>query len=314
MQLEMSRDLRIADFQQILGDTLPDGCHQAIAQNVFKHRPLHGTDREDVFLRVLKALDSPLESAGRHRHHRWESGWTENLEDFIASEYDVRALVPKFVKRGEVIRFRGEYVLPTNPYFETSFVTVLRRFLFQKWFANVEHIFEFGCGTAHNLVEAANMFPDKALHGLDWTESSLKIISLLKQQLDIRIDSAMFDMLKPDAGQRLPSSSGVLTIGALEQLGTQFEPFLEYLVAQAPEVCVHVETLYEEYSQNDLFDYVAARYIEKRGYLRGFLPALRNLESAGDIKIEAVKRTFGSLYHDGYSFLVWRPATVRSTT
>jgi hypothetical protein len=49
-------------------------------------------------------------------------------------------------------------------------------------------------------------------------------------------------------------------------------------------------------------------YHRKRGYLSGFLPRLKSLEAEGRITIlEAKRMFFGSLYHEGYSFVVWRP-------
>jgi hypothetical protein len=105
----------------------------------------------------------------------------------------------------------------------------------------------------------------------------------------------------------LEPGSGVFTVGTLEQMGTNFGPFLEYVLKGRPNICVNVEVLSETLDQDNLFDYVAARYIEKRGYLNGYLKQLRNLESEGQIEILQVQRTFGSLFHNGYEFVVWRP-------
>jgi hypothetical protein len=68
-----------------------------------------------------------------------------------------------------------------------------------------------------------------------------------------------------------------------------------------------METTYELYDQDDLFDYLSAKYLEKRGYLNGFLGRLKVLESEGAIEILGTHRTFGSLFHDGYTLLVWKP-------
>jgi hypothetical protein len=65
--------------------------------------------------------------------------------------------------------------------------------------------------------------------------------------------------------------------------------------------------MYELYNQETLFDWLGAQYLEKRGYLAGYLTALRRLEDQGRIEILKIQRTFGGLYHDGYSYVVWRP-------
>jgi hypothetical protein len=50
------------------------------------------------------------------------------------------------------------------------------------------------------------------------------------------------------------------------------------------------------------------RYHSDRGYLGGFLPYLKNLEAHKKIEIIKVKRMyFGSLYHEGYTCVIWKP-------
>lgn len=286
---------------------MPQECRQAISELNFRYRPLEGPEREAAFLRVLKTVDSDLEVAGRHRKERWEEGWAENLRDFFESGYDLATLVPKFVKPNEVIRLEGNYILPADPNFETNFVTVLRLWLFKTCFEEVDHVYEFGCGTAHNLVALAKLFPHKVLHGLDWAHSSQQMIALLAQRHGFNITGHSFDLLAPDPNYELAPNSGVFTVGAMEQLGRAFDPFLAFLLLKSPKICVHVETLYEIYDQDSLFDYAAARYLLKRGYLQGYLTRLRELETEGQITILQLQRTFGSLLHDGYSFIVWKP-------
>ena len=70
-----------------------------------------------------------------------------------------------------------------------------------------------------------------------------------------------------------------------------------------------MEPIEDLYDEDNLADYLALRYHRKRGYLSGFLPRLRTLETEGKIRILEIRRMFfGSLYHEGYSFVVWKPA------
>jgi hypothetical protein len=118
----------------------------------------------------------------------------------------------------------------------------------------------------------------------------------------------VFDMFSPDRRLELPSGSGVFMVGALEQLGPNFQPFLGYLLAQRPKIVVQVNHFTELYDTDDLLDYLALRFEKKRKYLEGYLPALESLSRQGKVEILSVRRVrFGSLYHDGYSFVVWRP-------
>ena len=106
-----------------------------------------------------------------------------------------------------------------------------------------------------------------------------------------------------------PEASGVITTLAMEQLGANFQPFLNYLLAKRPKVCVHLEPIVEFYSPSvNLLDALAAEYHRKRGYLEGFWPTLKELQNAGKVDIlDARRLLFGSLYHEAYTVLVWRP-------
>jgi len=163
--------LTIHDFEELLGaeGALPETCIRAIESHDFSYKILTSLERDKAIIRVLESLKSDLEKTGAHRLNRWEDGWSENLNEFIASRYNPNALIPKFVRKNELIRLRGEFIQPTDPNFETNFVIVLRNHLFSKFFSQVAAVYEFGCGTGHNLLALADLFPNKRLYGFDWT-------------------------------------------------------------------------------------------------------------------------------------------------
>ena len=302
--------LQQEDFEALFGEapgTLFQECQELVGRHDWRYDVLQGASRDQVLLRVLKTLDQELEVAGTHRKQRWEDGWAENLMDFQRTGYDLAALIPKFVRPQEIIRLKGEYVRPVSSQFETRFVEILRHWMFKKWFHDVDHIYEFGCGTGHNLVDAAFMFPGRPLYGLDWSQSSQAILLLLRKEHGFNVVGREFNMMEPDESFDLYPRSGVFTVGAMEQLGCQYHAFVDYLLKQRPSICIHVETLYELYDQNVLFDYVAVKYLEKRKYLQGLLGTLKVFEYEGRLEILGTIRTFGSLYHDGYSMVIWKP-------
>ena len=95
---------------------------------------------------------------------------------------------------------------------------------------------------------------------------------------------------------------------ALEQVGPRHEPFVDFLLERKPSICVNMEPLVDLYDGKQLIDYLAIRYHRKRGYLEGFLPRLEELRSQGRIEILETRRFFfGSLFHEGYSYVAWRP-------
>lgn len=286
---------------------LPSSCLEYLARCDMRFRFLRGHERENIFLNVLRVLSQPLEVSGPARKARWESGWSENLEGFIQSGFDLTELLPKYYKPGEIMRWNGEYLLPLEGKFEVHFFTVLRLWLFSMYFRTVSHVYEFGCGTGHNLVVLRNLFPEKHLIGLDWAQSSQETLALLNQQLGLRVEGVIFDMFTPDASFPIVSNGGVLTMGALEQLGSSYLPFVEFLLQKKPSICVHVEPIFELYDQGKLFDYLGANYHQKRGYFKEFLTTLRRLEAEGVIEILKIRKTLGSMCSDGYTMIVWKP-------
>lgn len=306
----MNKTIQVKDFCRLLRTTeakFPDECKKLISDYDFTYTELSKEERDSTILHVIRSLNRELEVSGQHRQQRWEDGWSENLNEFIRANYDLKMLVPKFVKLNEVIRYNGNYVQPISPEFETQFVSVLRTYIIHHLFASVDNVYEYGCGTAHNLVEFWSHYPQKTYYGLDWAVASQKIIDLLREKLGMNIFGNRFDLFAPDKDYQIKDNSGLLTVGALEQMGNSFTEFLDYVLIQKPSICVHMETTYELYDQDDLFDYLSAKYLEKRGYLNGFLDRLKELYSKGMIELLGTHRTFGSLFHDGYTLIIWKP-------
>jgi hypothetical protein len=96
-------------------------------------------------------------------------------------------------------------------------------------------------------------------------------------------------------------------MGAMEQLGEGYQPFLSYLLEQNPKRCIHIEPIYELYHESTLMDFLAMQYSRQRGYLHGFLSELRDLETSSVVAISDIQRIIGSKYHDGWSLVVWSP-------
>lgn len=83
---------------------------------------------------------------------------------------------------------------------------------------------------------------------------------------------------------------------------------MQYLIAQKPKICVHLEPIVELYDDDNLIDWMAKQFHCKRRYLFGFYPRLQELEREGKIELLQVKRLeFGSLNHECFTLIVWRP-------
>lgn len=308
-----------ADFARSFGATpeeMHPAVHELVARTDFRYDPLDSHERDRVIEEIRRKLDtSAFTKVGAHRQEVWETGWLENLEAFAQKGYALEKLVPRFVRANSIVRLNQEFVRVQDPRFEYHFFSALRLGLFTRYLAGADAVYEFGCGSGYNLVALAELHPQMKLYGLDWAESAVKLVNLIAQTHRLHLEGRRFDFFAPDPELKLASRSVVLTMVALEQVGTRFEEFLNFVLQQSPMLCINMEPLLDLYDPNNLVDSLAIRYHMQRGYLNGYLARLRQLAEEGRIEILKTQRLkFGSLYHEGYSYVVWKPRDGRTRT
>ena len=289
--------------------SLPEWILLDINGKDFRYSEVTGPERDGCILDILRILESEdLPVAGPERIEKWEKGWQENLEKYLHNDASFDSLTPKYFSYNK-LRYNGSYIIPVSYSFELDFYTVVRYLLFHKYLANVSSIVDFGCGTGATLIMLSDMFPEKPLIGCDWAKSSQSIIEAIVKKTGKHIAGHNFNMFSPNDDVPFTDGCAVITMHALEQLGANYEDFLNYILAKRPGICLHLEPIVELYDEDKLFDYLAIRYHQKRGYLCGFLTSLRNLKATEKASIIDVRRLyFGSFFHEGYSVVVWRPA------
>jgi hypothetical protein len=185
---------------------------------------------------------------------------------------------------------------------------VFRACLFEEYFSGLPIVYEFGCGTGHNLVHLARLKLADRLCGLDWARPSQDIMTLLRDKLDLPISGRRFDFFNPDPQLALEPGAGVLTFGALEQIGSNHDRLLEFMLAQRPAIVLDVAGIEELYDASHLVEFLGLAYHRRRQYLSGYLTAIQRLAAAGRVEILKIHRhRFGNQYDDPYSYVAWRP-------
>ena len=313
---EYNQRLTVFDFADLFGTTpeqFSSGLLEKIASFDFSYRPLTDIEYKHTVLDILKRLDGGgFTRAGKEGKPRWDKGWQENLDSFVKSNFDVDKLVPRYIRPEQPVRLRQQYVMPRDPCFELNWYSVFRQWLFETYAGAPSTIYEFGCGSGFNVAQLARMYPEKSIFGLDWTDASVNIVNRFASQFGWKTEGIKFDFFEPMQSLNFEPNSLVLTIGALEQTGTQFRPFLDYLLAKGPALCVHIEPIAEWYDNSKLEDYLGYRFHTIRNYWQGYVGCLMDLAKEGKIEIIKSKRAyFGSLYIEGYSQLIWRPLRKR---
>jgi len=311
MDNSVLKSLDISDFAEAFGATRDEVslfCGEVTKALDFKYKVCSQETREGIFLDVIKKCDNKeLSVSGAHRRSDWSKGWGEILQEFHSSDGDLKTLIPKDIHGDRPLRYKGNYIVSSSNSFEHDFWLVFKNWLFKKYFRDYENIYEFGCGTGHNLVLLAAIFPDKRLFGTDWVPESQGILDAISEKHGWKIRGLQFDFSEPDYDLEILPNSLVYTSTALEQLGDGYNKFLDYLLAKRPGLCVNVECIAEYYDEDCLFDYVAIKYHQTRNYLNGFLTRLQELEKEKQIEVIATKRLgFGSLYHEAFSYVIWK--------
>jgi SAM-dependent methyltransferase len=312
------REMTVEDLAHVFGttsDDIPQDVQALIQASDFRYRELSQEERDQVILKVLKRLDADSFSrVGQERKDIWEQAWSERAASFREGNYALEKLTPDYIDANPVVRLNRDYVLPCNPGFERNFSEVFRLWLFKKYLGAAQAVYEFGCGSGFNLAVLGRLYPEKDFYGLDWAASAIQLVNLLGEKHGLRLKGRQFDFFAPDESLELEENCAVVTMCALEQIGDGHEAFIQFLLERSPALCLNMEPLCELYDENHLVDYLAIRYHRQRGYLEGFLDRLRQLTAENRIEIQKVQRvSFGSLYHEGYSFVVWRPVSCHGT-
>lgn len=273
----------------------------------FTYRRLTQSERDQVILGILEKLDS-FTKVGAHRSEIWENCWSDAKAAFTAAAGDLTALDPPFMGAHPIVRLDGDYARPTDPKFETHWFRVMRRWLFTRYLTGAIKIQEFGCGSGFNLATAGQMFPQAELMGLDWSPSAVELVNEIGRTNEFNLTGRRFDFFNPDSDVLVGPDTTVMTFAALEQTGNRFDIFANWLLAKRPKLVLSMEPIIDFYDPASLVDYMAIRYHTHRNYLNGYYGWVRAQAEAGRVEIvQSLRPKFGSLYHEGYGVLVWRP-------
>jgi hypothetical protein len=298
------------DFKMAFGEELSPFVIQQIQKYNFTYENFSEAEQEKLLIKIIDTLLDPnLMKSGEHRLSEWESGWHENLQALSSNPGNSTHIVPRYFNKYSAVRWQGRFLKPLSEKFEFYSLAIILDWLFDKYCRKANNIYEFGCGTGHNLMHLREINPHARLWGLDWATSSQDILTqIAKDQLCGDIHGHRFNYFNPDTGFLLAPDSIVYTVASLEQIGDRWQPFAEYLLTQKPAICIHVEPIAELLDPNVLLDNLSCKYFRKRNYLHGFLDGLRALECDGRVRIHSAQRTgIGSLFIEGYSVIVWSP-------
>ena len=301
------KKITISEFEDVFKEKISDYLKEKINEYDFSYDEFSKEDEKKIISDIEKHLNQKdIVKAGEHRKEEWEKGWGENLNELNIGEKNV---IPKYFAKHDILRWKQKFIRPIGKDFELNSLYVIQDWLFDKYIRDTETIYEFGCGTGHNLLHVWKINPNAEIWGLDWAKSSQEIIKKLdKDNPEKDFHGENLDYFNPNHQFKLKNNSVVFTVASLEQIGDKFEKFTEYILEQNISLCIHIEPIIELLDEENVLDNLSIRYIKKRNYLTGYLEYLRKLETDGKLKILRSQRSYiGSMFIDGYSIIVWSP-------
>lgn len=298
-----------SEFEKLLGVRLGEKAKTQIDSFNIQYSIL---SHEEEHLVVKELVDEifrlDLSVASRKRVSDWDEGWGQNLLDF-QKDGSVKSLIPRYFGKNKVNRLNQKLVQSQDTDFELKLLRCLESWVFDEYLSTFESIYEIGCGTGHNLVFLQQFAENAELTGLDWVESSQTLIDLISaSRKNLKLTSGKFDYFNPDINLKLRDGSAIFTIASLEQIGKDFEKFVDFLMRNKPQLVVHIEPFEDLLDPYYLLDNLSIQYMRKRNYINGYVEHIQNLEKEGNAKIHRYQRSYiGSKHIDGYTVLIWSP-------
>lgn len=269
----------------------------------FKIDPIElGVDYDFIRGFEYKALEDKLFDQLKTQHTKpTQEGWEAGYSDLLKED----RFQPKYLtdNNKKIYRWSRNFIECEDTQLEKKYLKKLLENIFYPEdnclldiIADASQIVEFGAGTGHNLINISKTWVGKSYLGFDFCDSAVEIMK------KAGLTAFNFDMYDPNYFWNL-NDSVVLTVGAMEQLGGNYNKFLDYLMASQAKLFIHIEPIIELYDSGDKFDQTAIYYHQKRNYLGYFLTSLAG---KGANILHQERTTFGNIYNEGYSIIIWQ--------
>ena len=298
-----------SDFEQLWDTNLSLIAINEINQMEYEYETLTPDEENQLIIEIRQEiLENKFVKAGHARKTSWEEGWGENLQDFRKTR-NINSLIPKYFGKSHINRLGQHFIRATSKNFDLNMLRAIQARVFSEYLIEANDIYEFGCGTGHNLLFLSKFNLTASLVGLDWAESSQEILLHLNQTNSNRnILGKHFNYFSPDVNFELAPLSAVVTIASLEQIGNKHEPFIHFLLKNQPSIIIHIEPFRDLLDEQNAVDLTSIEYMRQRNYIEGYCEAILDLQIKGRARVHMFERTFiGSKYIDGYTILVWSP-------
>ena len=248
-----------------------------------------------------------LEMLNKKLEVDWQDDWFSVLQNLRTNNDNVKSIIrPKWFRKNAFVNIQNCLSLTETPYVDWEYQLITRQMLFYTHLKDVDNICEFGSGSGTNFYLINQILQDKNFILSDISVTSLKIIQELKRKLNRNNLTYSNIDIEQDIDLELPDNTAVITTSVLEQIGDNYNNFINFILKEKPQIVINVEPIVELLDSKSGFDNVMNLYCEKRKYLTGYLTELEKLEKQKKIKIIMKKRTMVSGTFIENSVLIWK--------
>jgi len=300
MQNKLTKDEVLNHFN-ILYDDLPKSIQLQLDKFFpIQYNELNSEQYNEYYELCLEMLNKKLEVD-------WQDDWFSVLQNLRTNNDNVKSIIrPKWFRKNAFVNIQNCLSLTETPYVDWEYQLITRQMLFYTHLKDIDNICEFGSGSGTNFYLINQILQDKNFILSDISVTSLKIIQELKRKLNRNNLTYSNIDIEQDIDLKLPDNTAVITTSVLEQIGDNYNNFINFILKEKPQIVINVEPIVELLDSKSGFDNVMNLYCEKRKYLTGYLTELEKLEKQKKIKIIMKKRTMVSGTFIENSVLIWK--------
>lgn len=231
--------------------------------------------------------------------HQWTDYWKEVFES--------DSKTPSFFKKKQdvitgknVFRYKDNFILTKKENLGPEALHEIINNALLTLPKNISAVVEFGCGNGHNLQYIKERHPKLKLAGCDFAKSAVLMVKKNGHE-SFLFDMKAADSLIPKSIKLDPDNTAFFTSGSMEQLGSDWKIFFDFLVSSAVKYVIHVEPIKELYCKNKDMEKLAIKFHKSKKYLNNYFSHLKKQKT---FTVTYSKSNFGTLFDQGFNVLI----------
>jgi len=252
--------------------------------------------RELVMAFVKNKVKTTQEKPNKHQ-------WTDYWKEVFESD----SKTPSFFKKKQdviigknVFRYKDNFILTKKENLGPEALHEIINNVLLTLPKNIASVVEFGCGNGHNLQYIKERHPKLKLAGCDFAKSAVLMVKKNGHE-SFLFDMKAVDSLIPKSIKLNPDNTAFFTSGSMEQLGSDWKIFFDFLVGSAVKYVIHVEPIKELYCKNKDMEKLAIKFHNSKKYLNHYFSHLKKQKI---FTVTYSKSNFGTLFDQGFNVLI----------